>query len=124
MRPQLVIEKGRVVQGAGLGASRLGYPTLNIEGVFELEYGVYVSRVTLDTGVYRGALHYGPRTTMGHDDVVLEIYLLDFEGEVKDETVFIEVYTRVRDTRIFDSAEALKQEIARDVEMVRQAQIM
>lgn len=123
MKPILVIE-GEVIGGAGVGKSQLGYPTINIGGQYDLEFGVYVCLVKTVDDIYKGALHYGPRKTMGHDDAVLEVHLLDFDGDLKGDTVRIDVYNKLRDTKTFESAEELKQQIARDVEEVRQSKLI
>ena len=121
MNPILTIE-GVVMSGEGNGRT-LGYPTINISGKYPLSYGVYVSEVLALGKRYRGALHYGPRTSVGHDDVVLEVHLLDFKGDLTGETVQVEVYTKIRDTKTFESVDALKVQIAKDIELVKKAKL-
>ncbi len=106
---------GKIIHGEGRGA-RIGFPTLNIEGSFPgLEQGVYAVWVTLPTGRYKGAMNYGPQPTFDDAHVRVEVFLLDFEGDVYGETATVEVVKKIREVRKFESVEALKAQIAEDV---------
>ena len=112
---------GKIIHGAGRGKG-LGFPTLNIEGGFsELEQGVYAVWVEVGGQRHKGAMNYGPQPTFGGAAVRVEVFLLDFEGEVYGEIATVEVVKKIRDTRKFDSAEDLKAQIAEDVRQVRAA---
>lgn len=108
---------GLVVQGRGIGRG-LGYPTINIEGKYDLPYGVYAAVVEVRGGKYLGAMHYGPKPTFGVIDPVLEIYLFDNFNEFYGETVSIEVYNKVREIRSFKNLDDLKVQISKDVEEI------
>ncbi|MEK9159163.1 MAG: riboflavin kinase [Patescibacteria group bacterium] len=111
---------GKILHGAGRGRG-LGFPTLNIEGEFlDLEQGVYAVWASVGEGRYEGAMNYGPQPTFGVADVRVEVFLLNFEGEVHGEQATVTVVKKIRDTRKFDSAEELKVQIAQDVEDVKE----
>ncbi|MBD3328190.1 hypothetical protein GF340_02685, partial [Candidatus Peregrinibacteria bacterium] len=82
---------GKVVKGHHLG-KEIGYPTINLEGDFQIEGGVYASIVYVGDEKYSGALYYGPNKLAGDERFTLEVYLLDFKGNLYDETVKIDVY--------------------------------
>lgn len=113
---------GKVVRGELVGR-KLGFPTINVLGHHELPYGVYASSVKTSQGVYKGALHFGMRTVFGDTHPTLEVHLLDFSGDLYDETVHIDVYNKIRDAMSFDDLESLKAQIEQDVEQVALAEI-
>ena len=51
----------------------------------------------------------------------IEVFLLDFDGDLYGERLVVEVWERLRDEAAFDSEEALIAQIARDVEATRAA---
>ncbi|HLG26105.1 MAG TPA: riboflavin kinase [Candidatus Gracilibacteria bacterium] len=110
--------RGKVVEGRRVGRT-LGFPTLNLEGVHEMPFGVYAGRVHTPLGHYKGALHYGPRGILGLEQPMLEVHLLDFEGDLYGESVVVDVYNKVRDVMPFTDHESLKKQIEKDVKEVR-----
>src|SRR5689334_17391860 len=110
--------EGRVVHGHGIGAKRT-VPTLNLETGAEVlpATGVYITR-THDLNAARqwpSITNIGYRPTFGGTDLSIETFLLSpLEGATPDE-IRVELLRRVRDERKFESAEALKAQILRDV---------
>jgi len=109
---------GKVVKGNRIGG-KIGSPTINLDGDFDLEYGIYACRVMTSRGEYLGAMHYGPRLTLNEQNPVMEICLLDFEGDLYGETVSVEVYNRIRDVKKFAGLKALSRRIEKDIEFIR-----
>jgi len=110
---------GKVKIGAGLG-TKIGFPTINldIQGI-NLEYGVYSCKVFFCGKIKKGALHYGPKPTIDNSGVEIEIYIIDFSGNLYGETVEVEVYNRIRGTRSFGSLDMLGRQITKDVAKIR-----
>jgi riboflavin kinase/FMN adenylyltransferase len=113
---------GRIMHGRKLGRT-LGFPTLNIllrrkrlplSGVF----AVTVSGI--DARPLPGAANIGVRPTL-EDGLkpVLEVHLLDFNRDVYGTHVDVNFLHKLRDEAKFDSPDALKAQIARDVADVR-----
>lgn len=110
---------GRVVHGGKLGRA-LGFPTANIQlkrkrvalaGVF----AVTVSG--LDKRHLPGAASLGVRPTLGHGlKPQLEVHLFDFDREIYGAHVTVHFLHKLRDEAKYDSLDALKAQIARDVE--------
>ena len=114
---------GKVVRGTSQG-KKIGFPTVNImTDAIELPFGVYAARVATPFGVYKGALHYGPRQILNLPEPLLEVHLLDFSGDLYDEEVKIEILSKIRDTQDFLTMEALQQQISLDIEEVRKLSI-
>lgn len=113
---------GRVVHGEKRGR-QIGFPTLNLELGERLEpnHGVYAVRVSLaDRGeVIDGVANLGARPTFDKSDVLLEVYLLDFEGDLYDCHIDVELVCAIRDVQKFSGLEALKEQIEKDVETAR-----
>ncbi len=105
-------------RGRGVG-SKLLVPTINLAPYEELTpaHGVYVTRVRVGERWFAAVTNCGVRPTFGVDSFAIESYLLDFVSvEMTAETV-VEVcfLKRLREERKFDSVEALKEQIVRDL---------
>jgi riboflavin kinase/FMN adenylyltransferase len=114
--------EGQVVGGQGIG-SKQTVPTLNLQPdseVLPLD-GVYVTRARdLHRGrAWDSITNVGVRPTFGGGAITVETFLLDAFEEPAPERVRLEFLRRVRDERKFESAEALKAQILRDVARAR-----
>jgi riboflavin kinase/FMN adenylyltransferase len=63
--------------------------------------------------------NWGLRPTFGEGEVVFEVHLLDGPVRLAAETVEVEIVGRLREERKFSDANALTQQIARDVVRAR-----
>ena len=114
--------KGIVVRGQERGRE-LGFPTANIQvapGLTVPGNGIYATRAHLDSGSYMAATSIGVRPTF--DDGLartVEAYLLDFSGDIYGQTVCLEFVRKLRSEEKFDSAEALVNQMNRDVAQTR-----
>lgn len=113
---------GRVVAGDHRGHA-LGYPTANlaVETPVLPPSGVYAVQVLHDGAVLPGVANLGVRPTFGGpaDGRTLEVHLLDFAGELYGRLLEVMFLARIRDERRFAGADALRAQIARDVETAR-----
>ena len=115
---------GRVVHGRALGR-RLGMPTANLlpdDSKLLPPNGVYYSRTLINGKAYRGITNVGCKPTVSEERVMgVETYLYDFEGEIYDREMTVELLAFRRPERVFDSVEALRRQIEEDVESGRNA---
>ncbi len=110
---------GIVKEGEKVGR-KIGFPTINLDyNGLDLAYGVYASKVITPVGVYKGAVHYGPRKILNLVEPCFEVYLLDFSGDLYGQKVEVEVLDKLRDTMDFDDMNLLKEQIKKDVELVK-----
>ena len=116
---------GTIVSGKQIG-EKLGFPTINIawDPEFNPCYGVYLARVWPENQSTEqskwGVANYGVRPTMGSDEKpILEVHILDATDLQVGDTVTVEWHTFLRAERKFTSAEALKEQIARDKSTVQ-----
>ena len=121
MRPYAL--EGDVVPGRGVGSKKT-VPTLNLAPRSELvpKVGVYVTRTTdLNDGrAWESVTNVGYRPTFGADSgLSIETFLLNpLEGEAP-RSIRVEFLRRLRDERKFESPEALKAQILKDVTRAR-----
>ncbi|MDO8932454.1 MAG: bifunctional riboflavin kinase/FAD synthetase [Rhodocyclaceae bacterium] len=119
-RPYVIA--GRVVHGGKIGR-QLGFPTANIQlkrkrlpltGVF----AVTVSGI--DKRHLPGAASLGVRPTLGQGlKPVLEVHLFDFDQEIYGAHIAVHFLHKLRDEAKYDSLDALKAQIARDVDQTQ-----
>jgi riboflavin kinase/FMN adenylyltransferase len=112
---------GEVVRGEQLGR-KLGFPTANIvvEPARLLPAdGVYVVRARWAGQSVPGAANLGVRPTTDGRKRLLEVHLLDWEGDLYGRRVTVEFLERLRDEQRFPDLEALRAQIARDVQAAR-----
>lgn len=111
-RPYTV--SGRVRYGDALGR-KLGFRTANLvpKHPLALADGVYAVRVwRTDGSVHVGAAHWGRKRR-------LEVHLLDYEGDLYGERLFVEFERYLRPDRDFEDQEGLRKQMAVDVDEVR-----
>ena len=67
-----------------------------------------------------GMANLGTAPTYGIEQRMLEVHLLDYSGDLYDKAVEVEFLHRLRDTRRFDSREALQRQLENDLQQARQ----
>ena len=112
---------GRVAGGRKLGRE-LGVPTANLP-VRErraIRYGVYAARASGAgaTGM-AAAVSLGTRPTVAGEDCLLEVHLLDFDGDVYGQRLDVQLLKFLRPEERFSGLEALKQQMREDIRQVR-----
>ena len=113
---------GTVVKGDQLGRT-IGFPTANLSAHNE-QYppnGVYAVEVQRDAETLRGVVNIGVRPTIANasGERVLEAHLFDFSGDLYGEDLEVTFRKFLRPEQKFAGLEALKAQIARDVEAAR-----
>jgi riboflavin kinase/FMN adenylyltransferase len=117
--------KGTVVHGKKLGRT-LGYPTANLMVPENYKLipgnGVYAATVTIHTSkaqTFAGALNIGTRPTFDNGNRSIEVFLLDFDGDLYGKELTICFKNYLRPELAFETTDALVQQIAADVAHVR-----
>jgi riboflavin kinase / FMN adenylyltransferase len=111
---------GPVTSGAGRGRT-LGFPTANVESERPVlvARGVYRGRMLVDAAAHPAVVNVGVRPTFGETTLAVEAHLLDFSGDLYGRRVRLEFLERLREEMRFPSVEALKAQVARDIESAR-----
>ncbi len=109
-------------RGRGYG-SKYTVPTINLNRYDELvpQHGVYITRTRVGEECFDSVTNIGNRPTFGADSFAIESHLLNFhpialKADTEVEILFLQ---RLRDEIRFPSVEALRAQIARDVNQAR-----
>ena len=118
--------EGILVTGDRRGRE-LGFPTANLRFAYAPAMpalGIYAGRVTeAGEGVVPGhpaLISIGTRPTFhAGTEVLAEVHLLDFDGDLYGVLLGVELVARLRDERRFEDVDALVTQMERDAEMGR-----
>lgn len=105
-----IMLNGAVVNGKHIGKT-IGYPTANlaIPESYKLipAQGVYVVRSEIQGQQVYGMMNIGTNPTVGGNAQTIETYFLDFDADLYGQELTIEILTRIREEKHFDSVDAL-----------------
>jgi riboflavin kinase/FMN adenylyltransferase len=113
--------QGEVVHGEKRGRT-IGVPTANVRlgDYMRPAYGIYATRTHLADGrVIDGVANLGIRPMFEIEEPLLEVWLLDFTGDLYGQTLETELVALLRGEMNFDSLDALKAQIDTDAEAAR-----
>ncbi len=117
--------RGRVVAGERLGR-KLGFPTANLrlarrrtpfDGIFAVRARPGVGRESAPW--LGGVASLGTRPTVGGRELLLEVHLFDFAGDLYGCELEVEFVARLRDELRFDNMDAMVEQIHRDAANAR-----
>lgn len=122
LNPPIVL-KGTVIHGKGLGHT-VGMPTANLAlypGQEQPPEGVYAVRVTLPDGSHRtGVTNIGHRPSVDDEDSIsIETLILDFDGDLYQQPISLELCFFLRAVRRFSGLEAVRDQVRLDCEKAR-----
>ncbi len=109
-------------RGRGYGA-KYTVPTINLSRYEELspKDGVYITRTRVGEECFDSVTNIGNRPTFGGDSFAIETHLLDFHplDLTADTEVELFFLSRLRDEIKFNSVDALREQIGRDIRKAR-----
>jgi len=123
-RPHQV--RGTVVHGDHRGGAELGFPTANLDIPDTIALpatGIYAGWYERPDGRrFASAVSVGRRPTFYQEagELLVEAYLLDFDGDLYGEEGRLSFVSRLRDELAFDSVDSLIEQMHRDVDAARQ----
>ena len=117
--------EGVVAHGEKRGRE-LGFPTANValEGLHLPRFGVYA--VTVDVldgphaGAHAGAASIGVRPMFGENAPNLEVFLLDFSGDLYGAEISVALVSFLRGEEKFDGVDALVAQMHEDCALARE----
>ena len=117
---------GTIMHGKHLGRT-LGFPTANLECPARPDLppsGVYIAVMEVFSGTFAGqklpcVLNQGRQPTAPSGITTVEAHVLDFSGDLYDAQVTMNYIHFLRPERKFDSLDALKAQLALDVQQAR-----
>ncbi len=119
-RPHRIV--GRVGSGAGRGVG-LGFPTANLDNIAHLvpQEAVYAAVAQMRSGpLHLAAVNVGPQPTFDQPGLRVEAYLLDHEGDLRQQPLALHFLARLREQERFADEAALITQIQRDVAATRE----
>ncbi|HOV70382.1 MAG TPA: bifunctional riboflavin kinase/FAD synthetase [Clostridia bacterium] len=109
---------GTVSEGRRVGRD-IGYPTANLETPAEKALppaGVYLTRVIGDALAAGAITNIGYRPTFGaSDELSIETYIPGYLGNLYGQKIKLSLIKKMRDEKRFESIEALKAQLQKDV---------
>lgn len=109
---------GKVIHGDKLG-SKLGYPTANLS-ISEKEKliphdGVYAVKVDVENISFEGMMYIGKRPTVANQDAAnIEINIFDFNQNIYDKVIKINILKFLRPDIKFNNLDELKEQLKTD----------
>ena len=108
---------GTVIKGKQLGRT-IGFPTANIHIKEDYKLipknGVYLVKSFLNEKLIYGIMNIGIRPTVNGENQTIEVHFIDFDQNLYEQEITIEVLEFIRNEHKFDSLEALKNQIQKD----------
>jgi riboflavin kinase/FMN adenylyltransferase len=111
---------GNIRAGAGRGRTIL-FPTLNMAPEQELlpKLGVYATESIVGGKLYASVTNVGTRPTFNGAGITVESHLFEFSENFTRGAMEVRFHERLRDEQRFPGPEALRGQIARDIEAAR-----
>lgn len=114
---------GEIVHGMQLG-SKIGIPTINMSTPNQKlipKFGVYITEAVIDGKSYKAITNVGVKPTVtAENKPVIETHILDFDDDVYGRTAMIIFREFIREEMKFDSVEALKEQMMKDMQVARE----
>lgn len=108
---------GIITKGKQLGRT-IGFPTANLklEENFKLipQNGVYIVKSTLNSKTVFGMMNIGFNPTVGGKNQTIEIHYFDYNSDLYDQKITVEILERIRAEQKFDSVALLKKQLETD----------
>ncbi len=103
--------KGTIVHGDGRGR-QLGFPTANLavdnEDKLIPAKGIYAAECVVENEKHFGLLSLGSRPTFHKDgEIIPEFYIFDFDKDIYDEVMQVNMVEKIRDEEKFNSVDEL-----------------
>lgn len=108
---------GNVVKGNQLGRT-INFPTANIEIPEDYKLipknGVYIVTANVNNQTVFGMMNIGVKPTLGEHKLSIEVHLLDFNKDIYNQKIQVNILERVRDEQKFESFANLKSQLELD----------
>jgi riboflavin kinase/FMN adenylyltransferase len=115
---------GQVQKGNQLGRT-IGFPTANLAVAESYKLipkkGVYLVQSVLNQRKAYGLMNIGVRPTVDGKTQTIEVFYLDFEGDLYGQQLHVELLDFIRDEQKFESLDALKIQLEKDKNWAVQA---
>ncbi len=119
--------KGKVVYGDGRGKD-IGFPTVNLELLEKyimIKKGVYSVYINYYGNKYKGVMNVGHKPTFNDKSNIItyEIHIIDFNKDIYDEILEVELVDFIREEKKYNSVKELKNQIINDILKAEQIEL-
>jgi riboflavin kinase/FMN adenylyltransferase len=99
----------------------IGFPTANLPTHRKKTpvLGVFAVQTHVDGKLIYGVANVGKRPTVDGLNILLEVHLFNFKGDLYGTKLHVELLHKIRDEQKFDSFDLLKQQILNDADVAR-----
>ena len=108
---------GTIVKGKSLG-KQIDFPTanINIEEDYKLipKNGSYIVKSYINSNVVFGMMNIGTNPTVNGEYQSIEVHFFDFDRDIYNEIIEVQLLERLRDEQKFDSIDELKAQLHKD----------
>lgn len=108
---------GKVVHGKQIGRT-INFPTANIEIPEDYKLipknGVYIVSSKIEDVYYYGMMNIGTNPTVDGLEQKIEVHFFDFDKEIYNNDIKIEIHSRIRDEKKYNSLNELKAQLKKD----------
>ena len=108
---------GEIIKGKQLGRT-IGFPTANIQikESYKLipKNGVYIVKSNYDGNTIFGMMNIGNRPTVNGENQTIEVNFFDFDEDIYNKIISIEILDFIREEQKFDSLDSLKSQLNKD----------
>lgn len=110
--------KGKIIHGESMGKKQ-GYPTANLSSEVlkdnNISKGVYIANILLENKKYYGILVIGVPGIKIQKDGKVEVYLLDYRGDLYGKEIRIKPINKIRSLVTFKDNKDLLKRIKEDI---------
>lgn len=92
----------------------LGFPTANIGLTQEIPEGIYLSWVEFDSRRLPSLTFIGSAKTFNEEEYQAEVNILNFDEDIYDKVLQVELIKKLRDNKWFSSKEELIEQMEQD----------
>lgn len=108
---------GEIIKGKQLGRT-IGFPTANIQikESYKLipKNGVYIVKSNYEGKTIFGMMNIGNRPTVNGENQTIEVNFFDFDEDIYNKIISIEILDFIREEQKFDSLDSLKSQLNKD----------
>ena len=108
---------GKVVHGKQIGRT-IDFPTANIEISEDYKLipknGVYIVSSEINNTTYFGMMNIGTNPTVDGLEQKIEVHFFDFNSDIYNQDITIEIHSRIRDEKKYNSLDELKAQLQKD----------
>lgn len=114
---------GIIIKGQQLGRS-IGFPTANVHIPHDYKLipcdGAYAVTASVEGEIHQGMLNIGNRPTVNGSSQTIEVHLFDFEGDLYDKRITVQLKAYLRPEVRFSGLDELKSQLQKDRNLAMQ----